>query len=138
MNYTIYQLSSSREPLVARYIGQTSKNAQERLSGHFSSSRTGGTAPVHQWIRKEVAAGYEIISQGLVTGLTSKAADAFERDLIQAMPKHLLNVEYKYDPALLAALVEELRVSMRDNPAAWEPWTKQEQESYPTNSVEFQ
>ena len=153
-DFGIYQLSSSRDPLLARYIGKTSQTFEARLRGH--KWHYNGTL-VSQWIAKEMEEGYKIIVQGLVIGLTGQAAEAFERELIQSMPKNLLNVEWHptnkdgaHDPARekieqdnrlaktiakcdelivdLQTLANQLRVSMTVDQAAWAPWLNRDVE----------
>jgi hypothetical protein len=59
---TVYALSPSENPNTVRYIGQTSKTLDERLSQHKSTS---ASTPVALWIRSEIAKGHSIIIQAL-------------------------------------------------------------------------
>lgn len=56
---TVYALASSEDGAV-RYIGQTTGTPERRLVGHLSSARRGSRLPVHLWIAKVVANGYEV------------------------------------------------------------------------------
>jgi hypothetical protein len=55
---TVYALSSSESSNMVRYIGQTSKSLDERLSRHKSTS---ADTPVALWIRGEIAKGRSIV-----------------------------------------------------------------------------
>jgi hypothetical protein len=59
---TVYALSSSESSNTVRYIGQTSKSLDERLSRHKATS---AETPVALWIRGEIAKGRSIIIQAL-------------------------------------------------------------------------
>lgn len=59
---TVYALSSSESSNRVRYIGQTSKSLDERLSRHKATT---ADTPVALWIRREIARGRSIIIQAL-------------------------------------------------------------------------
>lgn len=58
----VYALSSSESSNMVRYIGQTSKSLDERLSRHKAAS---SDTPVALWIRGEIAKGRSIVIQAL-------------------------------------------------------------------------
>lgn len=75
----VYELFSSAEPERPRYVGITSKSANERLAGHLAEARKGELVlPVYKWIRKHLQAGHVIEARVLCAELSWEQACEFE------------------------------------------------------------
>jgi len=85
---TIYALSSSESSNRVRYIGQTSKTLDERLSKHKTAS---ADTPVALWIRSEIAKGRTIIIQALEKNAPLGEAEVRWISLFKESGAQLLN-----------------------------------------------
>ena len=62
-----------------RYIGQTTKTAPIRHGQHMRDARRRPGAPLHRWIRRVQAAGFQVRIHVLQTAVQPKDLNLFER-----------------------------------------------------------
>lgn len=91
MSTTVYTLSSSRNSEV-RYVGQTTQTIAARLRQHRSDSSVRCSTPVRKWIAREIAAGFEIMINAVVTDANLHATEIEIIAKYRAQGYRLLNI----------------------------------------------
>lgn len=87
---TVYGLKSTRDGRI-RYIGQTQENPVRRLSNHKRMARQGAGGKVGEWMRNEMADGFEVRMSIIVEAGTLNETERLVIEKARAEGYDLLN-----------------------------------------------
>jgi hypothetical protein len=96
--YLIYGLIDPRD-LCLRYIGKTHKRREIRLAEHIEEALSGGSRPVHLWIREVIALGIHpevFVLQRVAPDSSWEQAEKEEIERWRNWPKEALS--YSHPP----------------------------------------